>query len=327
MAKCLTVREVVYYAKECNVKITNLSAEPIGKLHSWIPHDLEAEQIVFLPDACPGKSPLPTGTAILTKQSDWRRFAVSDCGCGMRLVRSSIPVSDLDAARWNRVADHIRANKGGLGDLGGGNHFLDAIAPYNDGPVHFLIHTGSRNESGHVDALVNSASEFDETFERVVQWAANNRSTIHERIEDVFGETQFILDLPHNTFEQLPDGGVIIRKGTVKLLPGELSVLPSHMSGDVVLIRARERTGKILNSMSHGTGRRMSRSECKPFSDAFDYEQLRTAVLIPDGVENSSLRTDGPFAYRDLDDCLELIREYVDVEARFAVIAYMGHLG
>ncbi len=51
-----------------DMKLTNLSAEPLGKLHSWIPHDLEAEQIVFLPDACPGKSPLPTGTAVLVKR-------------------------------------------------------------------------------------------------------------------------------------------------------------------------------------------------------------------------------------------------------------------
>ena len=245
----------------------------------------------------------------------------------MRLLRSTLSASDLKLTQWNRVANHIRANKGSLGDLGGGNHFLDAIAPYDDGPVHFLIHTGSRNESGHVDSLVNSASEFDETFDRVVQWAADNRSVIHERIEDVFGETHLVLDLPHNTFEQLPDGGVIIRKGSVKLLPGELSVLPSHMSGDVVLIRARQKTEEILSSMSHGTGRKMSRSECKPFSDAFNYERLRSAILIPDGVENASLRTDGPFAYRDLDECLALIGDYVDVEARFAVIGYMGHLG
>lgn len=310
------------------MKITNLSAEPIGKLHSWIPHDLQAEQIVFLPDACPGKSPLPTGTAVLTRQLDWRRFAISDCGCGMRLLRSSVSVSDLNLTRWNRVADHIRANKGCLGDLGGGNHFLDAIAPYNDdGSVCFLIHTLSRNESGHVDSVVNSASEFDETFDRIVQWAANNRSVIHQRIEEVFGETQLVLDLPHNTFEQLSDGGVIIRKGSVRLLPGEVSVLPSHMSGDVVLIRAKEKTGEILNSMSHGTGRKMSRSQCKPYSDAFDYDRLRSAVLIPDGIEDSSLRTDGPFAYRDLDECLDLISDYIGVEARFAVIGYMGHLG
>ena len=309
------------------MQITNLSAEPLGKLHSWIPHDLIAEQIVFLPDACPGKSPLPTGTAVLTRQQDWRRFAVSDCGCGMRLVRSSTPVEDLDRQNWNAVADLLRSNKGGLGDLGGGNHFLDAIAPYDDGPLHFLIHTGSRNESGHVDAFVDSPARFDETFDRVVQWAADNRATIHDAIEKIFGETEVVLDLPHNTYEQLSDGSVIIRKGSVRLMPAELSILPSHMSGDVVLIRATEQVKKILNSMSHGTGRKMSRGECKPLADTFDYARFRKSVLVPDGVEDASLRTDGPFAYRDLDECLALINDYVEVVGRFSVVGYMGHLG
>src|SRR5215470_5914823 len=119
------------------MQIVNLSAEPLGKLHSWIPHDLQADQVVFLPDACPGKSPLPTGTAVLTRQTDWRRFAVSDCGCGMRLVKSAVETKDLDPERWSHLANLLRANKGGLGDLGGGNHFLDAIAPYEDGPLIF----------------------------------------------------------------------------------------------------------------------------------------------------------------------------------------------
>jgi RNA-splicing ligase RtcB len=309
------------------VKITNLSAEPLGRLHSWIPHDLRAEEVVFLPDACPGKSPLPTGTAVLTRQEDWRRFAVSDCGCGMRLVRSSVPVKDLDGSRWNAVADHLRANKGNLGDLGGGNHFLDAIAPYADGPLYFLIHTGSRNESGHVDSLIDRPATFDKTFDQVVQWAADNRATIHERLERVFGATELVLDLPHNTYEQRGDGTVVIRKGSVRMYPGELSILPSHMSGDVVLIRGGEKVGEILNSMSHGTGRKMSRSDCKPFADTYDYRSLRSSVLIPDGVEDTSLRTDGPFAYRDLDECLDLIGDYIEVVARFGVIGYMGHLG
>ena len=29
------------------MEITNLPAEPLGKLHSRIPHDLKAEQVVF----------------------------------------------------------------------------------------------------------------------------------------------------------------------------------------------------------------------------------------------------------------------------------------
>lgn len=308
------------------MQVVNLSAEPLGKLHSWMPHDLEAEKVVFLPDACPGKSPLPTGTAVLTRQNDWRRFAVSDCGCGMRLVKSTVDTKDLDLVRWSRLADLLRANKGGLGDLGGGNHFLDAVAPYDDGPLHFLIHTGSRNESGHVDQFVENPVKFDSEFDRVVRWAADNRTTIHEKVELVFGRTELLLDLPHNTYEQLADGAVIIRKGSVRLLPGQLSVLPSHMSGDAVLVKAKATVAQILNSMSHGTGRAMSRGDSKTLAETYDFATMRKSILIPLGVEDASLRTDGPFAYRDLDECLALIGDYVDVVSRFAVIGYMGHL-
>jgi RNA-splicing ligase RtcB len=308
------------------MNLINLSAEPLGRLHSWIPHELKADKIVFLPDACPGKSPLPTGTAVSTRQSNWRRFAVSDCGCGMRLLRSDLSPSDLDRARWDRVADILRGNKGGLGDLGGGNHFLDALEPYDDGPLHFLIHTGSRNESGHVDAFVEMPDRFDKEFDRVVDWAADNRAAIHDALARVFGKLDLVLDLPHNTYEIAGDGSAIIRKGSVHVQPGDLSVLPSHMSGDVLLVRATERVKEILNSISHGTGRKMSRADCKPLADSFDFEALRRKVMIPQGVENASLRTDGPFAYRDLDECMSLIQDYVEPVSRFSVIGYMGHL-
>ena len=306
--------------------LVNLSAEPVGKLHSWIPHDLNAERIVFLPDACPGKSPLPTGTAVRTRQDDWRKFAVSDCGCGMRLLRSNLSPSDLDLARWDRVADILRENKGQMGDLGGGNHFLDALEPYDDGPLHFLIHTGSRNESGHVDDFVDDPTRFDTEFDRVVQWAADNRAAIHEAVRQVFGEVELVLDLPHNTYEILDDGAVIIRKGSVRVAVGDLSILPSHMSGDVELVRATDNVDQILNSVSHGTGRKMSRSDCKPLADSFDFASMRQRIMIPSGVNDSSLRTDGPFAYRDLDECMALIDDYVEPISRFGVIGYMGHL-
>jgi RNA-splicing ligase RtcB len=306
--------------------LINLSAEPIGRLDSWIPHDLLAEKIVMLPDACPGKSPLPTGAVVLTRQDDWRRFALSDCGCGMRLLRSDLSPSDLELSRWDRVASILRGNKGGLGDLGGGNHFLDALEPYDDGPLHFLIHTGSRNESRHVDAYIDTPDRFDREFDRVVKWAAHNRAAVHDALTRVFGELDVVLDLPHNTYALLDDGAAIIRKGSVHVEPGELSVLPSHMSGDVLLVRATERVVGILSSISHGTGRKMSRSDCRPLADGFDFDALRRKVLIPTGVKDASLRTDGPFAYRDLDECIALIKDYVEPVTRYSVIGYMGHL-
>jgi len=308
------------------MKILNLSAEPDWKLCQWLPHNLIAEEVVFLPDACPGKSPLPTGTAVLTRQPDWRRFAISDCGCGMRLVRSQLSPDDLSVRLWDGIASTLRKNKGALGDLGGGNHFLDGLAPYEGNHLYLLIHTGSRLESGLVDAYVDQPTAFDKEFSRVVSWAEENRARIHAAAEAELGPLELILDLPHNTIDPLSEGGAIIRKGAVHVKPGDLNIIPSHMAGDVALVRATEQVADSLDALSHGTGRAMSRADCKPLAEAYDYNTLRERVLIPSGIADSSLRTDGPFAYRDLDACLELLAGYIELVERFAVVAYMGHL-
>ncbi len=98
------------------------------------------------------------------------------------------------------------------------------------------------------------------------------------------------------------------------------------MTGDVAVVRATQRVSDILFSMSHGTGRKLSRGDCKPLAEAFDFKTLRRYVLIPEGIEDASLRTEGPYAYRDLDDCLSLIGDFVEETGQFGVIAYMGHL-
>lgn len=307
------------------MNITNLSSEPEGLLRNWLPHTLEAEHVVFLPDACPGKSPLPTGTAVFTKQENWRAFALSDCGCGMRLLKSDLRSEDLTQDLWDEVALRIRKNKGGLGDLGGGNHFLDALLPYDSDHLHFLVHTGSRHESGLVDGLIDQPDLFDREFSRIVSWAEDNRAGIQSALEQVLGTLHLIMDLPHNTFETTEDG-VVIRKGSVKLEAGGLTVIPSHMSGDVALVRARETIGEILCSMSHGTGRTMSRGDAKQAALAYDFEDLRQRILMPSFLKTASLTTEAPFAYRNLDACLELIADYVEEVKRFSVIAYAGHL-
>ncbi len=308
------------------MQVLNLSSEPLGRLYSWLPHDLAAESVVFLPDACPGKSPLPTGTVVLTRQPDWRRFAVSDCGCGMRLVRSALRPEELTATAWNVLADALRRKKGGLGDLGGGNHFMDALAPYDGEHLHLLIHTGSRMESGHVDALVDQPEAFDREFTRIVDWAAENRSAVQSLAQDVLGPLELVLDLPHNTYEVLPDGGTLIRKGAVRVEPGEMNIIPSHMSGDIALVKATPKVSKALFSLSHGTGRTMSRSESKTLADAMDFNALRAKILLPQGLQDASLRSEGPQAYRDLDGCLDLLEGYVEEVDRFEVVGYMGHL-
>jgi RNA-splicing ligase RtcB len=244
----------------------------------------------------------------------------------MRLVRSRIPTAEIKPADWSAIANTLREQKGKLGDLGGGNHFLDALAPYGEDRLHLLIHTGSRLESGLVDAFVDQPAAFDAEFGRIVAWAVANRAAIHAAAEVYLGPLELVLDLPHNTFERLPDGGAIIRKGAVHVGPGDLNVIPSHMAGDVALVRATVRVSESLHTLSHGTGRAMSRAECKPLAETYDFGALRKRVLIPATVQDASLRTEGPFAYRNLDACLELLHGYAEEIERFAVVAYMGHL-
>jgi RNA-splicing ligase RtcB len=116
------------------------------------------------------------------------------------------------------------------------------------------------------------------------------------------------------------------KKGAVRVEPGALNVIPSHMAGDVALVKATALVSDSLLSLSHGTGRAMSRADCKPLAKTYDFATLRDQVLIPTGVQNASLRTEGPFAYRDLDACLPLLDGYVQEIERFSVVAYMGHL-
>lgn len=308
--------------------IVNLTDHPPGKLrNAWLPYDLEAEHVVFLPDASPGKAPLPTGTAVLTRQDNWRRFAVSDCGCGMRLLRSDREAGALTDDRWTEVARRLKDDKGGLGDLGGGNHFIDALRSHASERLHILIHTGSRKESGLVDDLVGQPAKFDKEFDRVVDWAARNREAVQETVESVLDISfEVVLDLPHNTYERLMEGGAIIRKGSAKVTPGDRNIIPAHMRDDVALVRATDQVGDTLSSLSHGTGRAMPTSEAKELSPHFDFDALREEVLIPDLISDRSLRGEAPYAYRDLDPCLEQLDEYVEVVERFEVVGYIGHL-
>jgi hypothetical protein len=303
--------------------IINLSAEPLNKLRGWLPRDLRAETVVFFPDACPGRAPLPTGTAVFTRQDDWRRFAVSDCGCGMVLARSDVSREDCDRSVWDALYADLKANKGHLGDLGSGGHFLDALEAYDDDVIYFLIHTGSRAESTAVDGLVDSPRQFDDTFARVRTWARDNRLKTADMVERRFGSLDILVHRDHNHYEVVGDAA-IIRKGSVKLRCGETTVVPSNLDGDVVLVQATDAVDTVLQSMCDGTGRVMSRSDAKEVAESYSFTELRQRIYIPSAISDASFKTEAPFCYRDLDACLRLLDGFVVETRRFAPFAYLG---
>jgi RNA-splicing ligase RtcB len=307
------------------VEIINYSGEPENKVIGWLPAGLKPEKIIFFPDACPAKSTLPTGTVVFTTQENWRGFAVSDCGCGMLLMRSCCNTNDFKKSDWDKIYFDLRANKGKKGDLGSGNHFLIAIQSVADNYIYFLIHTGSRNESGIVDRLVHKQAEFDQAYANACAWAEENRFSVSKTIARYFGDLVTIVDRSHNNIDALHNG-IIIRKGAVRIKPGQLSVIPSSLDGEAVLVRATDKVSASLYSLNHGTGRVMSRSEAKLHTIDYDYESLRQRVYIPDMIRNASIRTEVPLCYRQLNDCLTLIKDLIIIEDRFKSIAYLGQI-
>ena len=98
------------------------------------------------------------------------------------------------------------------------------------------------------------------------------------------------------------------------------------MIGDIVLVKGTAEVSGVYDSMCHGTGRTMSRSQAKLLSNDYNYAELRERIYIPDKIGNESIKTDAPYCYRDLDECLSLIDTLIEVQQRFRPIAYLGQI-
>lgn len=309
--------------------IVNFSDVPIGRAINFFPANLNAEKIVLMPDLNPARSPLPTGVSVEfdeTRQPEWRKFAVSDVGCGMQLVRTRLNWNFFESAKylWDDVYHRLKANKGGKGDLGSGNHFLDAAVDENE-KLYFVIHTGSRKESSNVDGLINDPAEFDAVYEGAQIWAKDNRNKVRKALEEVYGTTEMIFDRPHNFYKK--DGKkVVLYKGSVDLTPGTLTIIPSSMDSDIAVVSGKEPLSELNYTVAHGTGRIKSRGEGREASRNYNFDGLRKRIYIPQELENQSIVSETPDSYRTLDECLDQIKDLVEVRKILTPIAYMGQM-
>lgn len=309
-----------------NYEILNLSEIPAYKIYKALPPNLNIKKIVIMPDFTPLTGNIPTGTSVLITNKDWRKYAISDIGCGISLYKTDIQKKDFSKSMWDELFYKMKQIKrGNYGTLGSGNHFLDLMVNEKNNKLFIAIHTGSPFFKDDLKKLIENPTMFDIKYKEIMKTAIENRKKIAQTVSTVFGKMNLIVDKIHNSVEET-DKGVIIRKGCVKLEKNEITLLPSSMTGKAFLLKATSKIEETLNSLSHGTGRILSVGETKSLYSKMDFTNLREKIYIPEGIPDNSLKGEVPEAYRPVDEVLNKLKGYIIPLFPLIPIAYIGQL-
>jgi tRNA-splicing ligase RtcB (3'-phosphate/5'-hydroxy nucleic acid ligase) len=237
-------------------------------------------------------------------------------------------------------------NRGHLGTLGTGNHFIE-ICLDEEGAVWFMLHSGSRGvgnaigsmfiELAKQDAMRNDVhlpdrdlAYFEEgsayfgDYVRAVGWAQKfarlNRevmmrhliAAVQSVIAKPFQAQVLAVNCHHNYVQRERHFGEdvwVTRKGAVSAQAGELGIIPGSMGARSFIVRGKGNPESFA-SCSHGAGRVMSRTEAKR------RVTLDEHVAATAGVEcrkDAGVIDETPSAYKDIDQVMAAQDDLVDV--------------
>ena len=333
------------------------------------------QRVVGMPDLHPGKG-CPVGAAVISRGVFYPHLAGNDLGCGMLLWQTGLPRRKVKLDRWAKKltgldepadVDIAAATRGapfphtefdgGLGTIGGGNHFAEllavdavhdpeAIQAVGLDPEYLvlLVHSGSRglgesvasrhrerSETGALAADSPEAAEYLAGHDHAVAWARLNRRLIALRVADRLGTTgRPLVDLCHNSITRIETGAepdFLHRKGAapadqgVVVLPGSRGTL-SHLvwpTGD--------QAGNAW-SVAHGAGRKWSRTEAhRRLKDRYRADSLTRTTLQSRVIceDRPLLYEEAPEAYKDINTVirdLEQANIALDVAVLKPLITY-----
>jgi len=281
-------KELTAYREQINpFQEINIS-DSTFRLHNY-PTGLK--KVVVLPDYSAGQG-LGVGTVAVFDRNLHNldlSYLGPDIGCGMALAKVVNP-SDKVTKRILSLQEQMKTQKRNraIVNIGGGNHFIEpytadisALDQIGERDLLILIHTG--DYAGRTNTQLTGMRRAEYLQEASVK---NRQKIIHQLSEAYGSKLEIILDKTHNSVEIKGDK-VVYRKGAVKLMSGELTVIPSFSGGEARVVMALDSIGDIENSMCHGTGRKLSRGE---------YKNL--------GLKNSE-------EYRSIPEIFPLVTDYV----------------
>lgn len=337
--------------------------------------DVARDHIALMPDAHTGFG-MPIGGVLFTEGAVVPYAVGVDIGCGVALARTNlvwkdsltpeklraalrqvardVPTGFAVHAKSPMTADRMAELIGddpppsiargwidraalSLGTLGGGNHFLEAQRD-DEGRVHFMLHSGSRNLGKQIcDAFVKRALDachrhrrelphrdlaylrFDDDPDAPAYWAAMrwamgwaelNRRVMMDRVEAAFRKHASVHrferlgDVHHNYAEAETHGGVrgiVHRKGAVRAAAGETVFIPGSM-GTWSYVGEGLGNPASFETCQHGAGRALGRNEAKrrKTSEEVFAEMAALGVELFSG-EPRTAAEEAPFAYKDID--------------------------
>lgn len=298
-------------------RIINISGEELE-----IPKLPAFKRLVVLPNYAPTES-LPSGcVAVFDKSHDIEpRYLGRDAGCGMLLAKFESPLKNLEEIVGN-VGSFVYERYSGLGNLGDNGHFITFYCVTDTHDARFcrganlvLIHSGS---GGRGIELFNSGllgRGLLNEQRRCMSYARRNRMALLNKIRKIISnnKAEIIFDNPHNYVEIRQDS-IIYRRGAVKLREDELSVIPSSIGGDGIIVSPTKHIFRLEQSIPHATGRKIPISlanEQEFFLDGFPNN-----IYIPYFISPENLNSELPPNYNSMGGIIPKIEEYVTILAR-----------
>lgn len=301
--------------------------EAIGKLKG-------VKKLVGLPDLHAGRTPV--GAVIETEGIVYPHLIGNDIGCGMGLFNTGVLIAQYKQEKWIKKLSQLESIKG-LGSIGGGNHFAEfqGLNEIHDKEsfdklgigkkeVLLLVHTGSRNYGQEIFAEFSSMEgisvesqsfkSYMSEHDNALKWAELNRKAVAERLLSQLGvnkEPRVIIDCSHNYIESC-NSRLVHRKGAVSTENGMI-VLPGSRGSLTYIVMPCDDCNVSLNSISHGSGRKYQRSECKSrMSSKYTKEQLKRTNLKSRVVCNDSnlLYEEAPDVYKNIEDIIKCLEEF-----------------
>ena len=280
------------------------------------------EELVRFPDGEVKRNSIPNSTvwSFNGENHEYNSNILSnDVGCGI----AAFLINGVDV---KEATDKIYTHLKNKNILGRGNHFINIVSemknPYQE--VSFghnsnllIVHSDGKSYDPSIPTNVEDAITKQKSAETF-------REDLGHTLAEIIGaNSELVGNWTHNSVETSEkNGNIIYRKGVVKVEPNKLQFLPACIGQEVLFYTVDGENLPPYSSMPHATGRSKPRGEGKVSLE--DANSLRDLIYIPEGISDSSLRTEHPSCFNGFEKIIESLGKYIVPVAESKILSYVG---